>query len=66
MRRLFVIALTAIVALAFLASDAEAGRRSGKKSTQKAQTIQVKEIEITRVADEIYYANAQALIQGLA
>lgn len=46
MRRLFVIALAAIVAFAFLASDVGAGRRSGKKSSPKAQSIQVKKIEI--------------------
>jgi hypothetical protein len=46
MRRPFVIALAAFVALAFLATDAGAGRRSGSKSTQDVQTIQVKEIDI--------------------
>jgi len=46
MHRLSSIALVAVVALASLANDATAGRRSGSGSGPKAQTVQVKEIDI--------------------
>jgi hypothetical protein len=43
--------MAAVVAFALLASDAAAGRRSGRKGGPKTQTVQVKEIEIKSSPD---------------